>query len=188
MAAPPLVLDESGARALPLSIVAAAPGPIVCALFNADGRPYGAVGGRIIDAPVSRVWKLVADLDLMPRRIPLVHSVAIDGDRATIQLRLKVAVLTFKFGFTARLTSEPERFIRFQYLSGDPRDLDLRFDVAPAQGDRSIVHAGIVFDPDSLGWLASYFLRHHPEIRHGVHPGSVLTILDAIRAAASTRG
>ena len=34
-------------------------------------------------------------------------------------------------------------------------------------------------------WLVKYFLRHHPEIQHGIFPGITLVLLDSIRRATS---
>ena len=39
------------------------------------------------------------------------------------------------------------------------------------------------FDLMSLGWLAKYFLRHHPEIQFGIFPGVALVLVDSLRRA-----
>ena len=43
------------------------------------------------------------------------------------------------------------------------------------------------FEVESLGWLVKYFLKHHPEIRHGIFPGVALVLHDSLRRAVSVK-
>jgi hypothetical protein len=51
-------------------------------------------------------------------------------------------------------------------------------------GRETMVHATAEIDVRSLGWLAKYFLGHHPEIQHGILPGVALALLDSMRRIA----
>jgi hypothetical protein len=46
------------------------------------------------------------------------------------------------------------------------------------------VRSDAEFEVKSLGWLAKYFLKHHPEIQYGIFPGVALALLDSLKRAA----
>ena len=89
----------------------------------------------------------------------------------------------------------PQTHLRQQFFAprlpvggGEPRDAHIRFDIEPFDnGAKSILFARIGFDILSLGWLVKTFLKHHPEIRYGVYPGSALSLLDAVKRSAEER-
>ena len=176
-------LPDDPSEVLPIDTVMRAPGAIVRTLLD-RGRSAGAVAAMIVNAPPARTFSVLEDIEGLPQRIPMIHEVAQNGDELDMQLRFKVALFAAKFGFRARRIVDPGRSVSLQYISGHPRDLSIRFDVLPAAGDTTALYAAATYDIDSLGWLVSYFLRHHPEIRLGVHPGTVLTLLDAVQHAA----
>jgi len=61
------------------------------------------------------------------------------------------------------------------------------FELSPLDDGRAtLIHAHGEYDAMSLGWLVKFFLKHHPEILHGVFPGTVLVLLDAMRRAAES--
>jgi hypothetical protein len=67
----------------------------------------------------------------------------------------------------------------------EPKDIRLRFTLTPTEGGRACsAEADVEFDLTSLGWMAKYFLRHHPEIQFGVFPGVALVLVDSLRRAA----
>lgn len=150
-----------------------------------DGLPAGAIGTMLIAAPVARVWEVVRDVGRYAQRVPMVHRASRNGDRVSMQLKFKLAIFSAKFGFTADLKAEEQRWLELQYVSGEPAEIRLRFELEPAEGDRAtLTRAHVSFDIQSLGWLVKYFLRHHPEIQYGVFPGTTLVLLDSIRKAA----
>lgn len=164
-------------------------GPLLRLLVDGAGRPTGAIAALRIAAPVTRVWQVVRDVEALPARVPMVHRVRRDGDRLDMQLRFRIAVFSAKFGFVARERHEEGRWIELDWESGEPRGIRLRFELQPLDdGAATRLSVAVSFDVLSLGWLASYFLRHHPEIQYGVFPGSALVLLDAIgRGAAEGR-
>jgi hypothetical protein len=73
---------------------------------------------------------------------------------------------------------------RQEWTGGEPRGILLRFSLTPIEGERAcIVETQAEFEVQSLGWLVKYFLKHHPEIQHGIFPGITLVLLDSIRRA-----
>ena len=167
--------------------VAATRDPLVKVLLGPDGRPAGAVASARIDAPSERVWIILRDLEAYPARIPMVQQIRLEGDRLTMRLAFRIALFTARFGYTAVVRREEGRWLDIQYLSGEPRDLRLRFDLVPAAPAACLLYVAIRFDIKSVGWLVKFFLKHHPEIQNGVFPGSALTLLDSIRRAAEPR-
>jgi ribosome-associated toxin RatA of RatAB toxin-antitoxin module len=152
--------------------------------MDRDGRPRAASAEARIEQPVSRVWSAVADVDQYAERIPMVHRVRLEGDRVTVDLKFKVSFLSVGFQFTAAMTHEPERWLELRGISGEPRGIRLRFELEPVEGGSACMLRGEgEFDAQSLGWLAKYFLRNHPEIENGVFPGVAITLVESMRRA-----
>jgi ribosome-associated toxin RatA of RatAB toxin-antitoxin module len=153
--------------------------------MDAEGRPRGASAEARIEAPVARVWAVVADVGGYAQRIPMIHRVTLDGDRVTVDLRFRVSLLSVGFQFVAAVTKEPERWLELRGLSGEPRGIRLRFELSPLDDGRACMLRGDgEFDVMSLGWLAKYFLRHHPEIEYGIFPGVALALVESMRKVA----
>jgi hypothetical protein len=131
-----------------------------------------------------RVWAVVTDLAHLPGRVPMIHRVKLEGERVSMQLRFRVSLLSAGFGFVADVAREPGRALELRYVSGEPRAMHIRFELAPESGG-TVVSIGVAFDIHSLGWLVNFFLKNHPEIQFGVFPGSALSLLDAIARAAA---
>ena len=170
--------------------------PTVSVVLGRDGLPVGAVAGSRLDAAPGRVWSVVHDLERYPDRVPMIHRVRRRGPRVDMMLRLKVAVFSARFGFSAHVVAEAERWLELRHIAGEPDGLVVRFELTPIEEGRATwTTASVSFDVRSLGWLVKFFLRHHPEIQNGVLPGAALTLLGSLRdavgrgadAAASTR-
>jgi carbon monoxide dehydrogenase subunit G len=167
---------------LPPDLVARSPNPIVRVELDGQGRPRGAIGACLVPAAPAEVLRVMRDVERFPQRIPMVHRVTVDGARLTMQLRFKVSLLSAKFGFVADVLHEGDDAVRLRYVSGEPRGIEIRLSAAPVDAGTA-AYAAISFDIESLGWLVSFFLKTHPEIRFGVYPGCVLSLLDAVRSA-----
>ena len=115
----------------------------------------------------------------------MIHRIKRDGDRVTVQLKFKVAFFSVGFEFVADATRDEGRRLELRWVSGEPRAIRLGFEIAPgADPSECVLHVDGSFDVHSLGWLAKYFLKHHPEIEFGIYPGVVLALLDSMRRAA----
>jgi hypothetical protein len=151
--------------------------------LDGDGRPLGAVATTIVAATPARVWSRIFDVDGYPGIVPMIHKVKREGERVHVQLRFRISLFSVGFEFTADVRYEDERWLELRWAAGEPRGLRIRFDLDDdAAGSR--LRAGIWFDVFSLGWLAKYFLKHHPEIQYGIFPGSALVMVESIRKAA----
>jgi hypothetical protein len=151
-----------------------------------EGRTKSATAESIIDRSMDVVWRIVEDVDRFPGRIPMINKVKLVGDRATVQLKFKLALFSVGFEFVVDVKSEKGRWVELAYVSGEPKGIKLRFDLEPADdtGKSTRLKTTGAFDVMSLGWLAKYFLKHHPEIQFGVIPGVAVGLLESIRAAA----
>lgn len=168
--------------------VLAAPGPLLQIHLGADGLPARASAAARLRAPPARVWAVISDVDGYAGRVPMIHRVRKDGDRVTVSLRFKVALFSVGFAFVADVRPDPERSLEIRGVSGEPRGIVLRFDLAPLSGGaETLVESSAELDVLSLGWLPKYFLGHHPEIQHGILPGVALALLDSMRRAAEPR-
>ncbi len=165
----------------PDSIAAGAP-PLIRVILGEGGMPVGAVAGVRIAASPERAFAVLSDVQSYAGRVPMVHRVKLDGERVTVSLKFKISLFSVGFEFVADASREDNRWLELRHVSGEPRELRLRFDVLP-EGDGSLVYATISFDVMSLGWLAKYFLKHHPEIQYGIFPGASLALLDSMRRA-----
>jgi hypothetical protein len=175
------------ATATPFSpdAVLGAAGPLLQVHLDAKGLPTRAVAAARIDATPARVWAIVTDVDRYPERVPMIHRIRRDGERVTVGLRFRVTLFSVGFEFTAEVRREAGRSLELRGVSGEPRGLLLRFDLSPlAGGSATLMQTSAELDVLSLGWLAKYFLGHHPEIQHGILPGVALALLDAMRRAA----
>jgi ribosome-associated toxin RatA of RatAB toxin-antitoxin module len=169
----------------PIDAIRKAAGPLVAIRSDAAGRPLAAAAGRLIEAPVDRVWALVSDVASYPGRVPMLEKVELKGDRVVVRLKFGISLFSVKFSFTAAVSTVEKRTIELKHVAGEPDKLVLRYDLESLDdGSVTLVHAGIAFDPDSLGWLAKYFLRHHPEIRYGIFPGSAVALVESMRLVA----
>ena len=153
----------------------------------ARGEPRSAVAAMRVQAPVSRIWALVEQVERFDGFVPMLHQVRRQGDVARIGLRFKIALFSVGFEFKARVTQEPQRWLELSWLDGEPRDLRLRFDLRPLGEAETLLHTTASFDVNSLGWLAKYFLKHHPEIKYGVFPGVAVALADSVRKAVEGR-
>jgi ribosome-associated toxin RatA of RatAB toxin-antitoxin module len=161
------------------------PNTVVRVQMDEAGRPRAATAEVRIEQPAARVWAVVLDVDRYAERIPMVHRVRLDGDRVTVDLKFKVSFLSVGFQFVAAVTHEAERWLELRGISGEPRGIRLRFELEPLDGGRACMLRGAgEFDAQSLGWLAKYFLRNHPEIENGVYPGVAITLVESMRRAA----
>lgn len=161
--------------------------------IDASGRTTSATAEAIIDRPVNVVWRIVEDVDRFPGRIPMISKVKLAGDRtkgererATVHLKFKLALFSVGFDFVVDVKSEQGKWVELAYVSGEPRGIRLRFDLEPGDPDGKSTRLKTTgaFDVMSLGWLAKYFLKHHPEIQFGVIPGVAVGLLESIRVAA----
>jgi carbon monoxide dehydrogenase subunit G len=153
--------------------------------FSPDGRPIGATARARIERPAADVWAAIADVERFVRHIPMVHTATRRGDDVAFDLKFKVGVLfSVGFRFEARATYLEGRKMELRWTSGEPRDVYLRFEIEPTDEGRACMIEGEgAFDVMSLGWLAKYFLKNHPEIELGVFPGTALVLVDALRRA-----
>jgi hypothetical protein len=163
--------------------------PLVQVRIAPDGRPLGAAAIARIDRPVARVWTIVSEVERYDDRVPMVSRVRRSGDRVEVDLKFKVALFSAGFRFTADVSYEPHKWLEIRWVDGEPRGIRLRFELTPVDDGRAtLVRGEGEFDALSLGWLVKYFLRHHPEIQHGIFPGVALVLLDAMRRAAEADG
>jgi carbon monoxide dehydrogenase subunit G len=148
------------------------------------GQPTRAEAVGIIAAPPAKVWQFVSAVEHYPGTVPMLHKVRRVGDRVTAQLRFKVSFFSVGFEFTADARYEEGKWLELVGVAGEPRDLRIRFDLDDAGGGTTRVRASISFDMFSLGWLAKYFLKSHPEIQFGIFPGCALALVESMRKAA----
>lgn len=168
----------------------AADAPLLRVKLGGDGGPVAATAGRRVKATAARVWSVISDVQSYGGRIPMMDSVRVDDRFVTAHLRFGVSLFSAKFSFKAeRALTEGER-VELRYVEGEPHGLHIELEIAPASSpDHCLLFTTIGFDVFSLGWLAKYFLKHHPEIRYGIYPGAALALLDVMsRQAESRRG
>jgi ribosome-associated toxin RatA of RatAB toxin-antitoxin module len=164
------------------------PGPLIRLLLDERGEPAGALVGARVEATPARLWTLLDDVESYGGRVPMVHRVERDGDRLALQLRFRIALFSVGFAFDATVHRDPGRRLELRWIQGEPRNAHIRYELDPLDGGKAtLLHVAVAFDIDSLGWLAKYFLKHHPEIRFGVLTGAALTLLDAMQRAATGR-
>lgn len=153
-------------------------------MLDGRGLPCGAAAVARVEATPARVYGIFRQIERYPGRVPMIHRAARHGGQATIELRFKVALLSARFEFTVDVIETADA-LEMRWVSGEPRGLRIRHEVAPLDGGAAaLVRTHIEFDLYSLGWLVKFFLRHHPEIQFGVFSGSALAMLHALRAAA----
>ena len=161
--------------------------PLLQIKVAADQRPIGASAVMRIAAPLARVWQVVSEVDRYAERVPMVSKVRRQGDRVQVDLKFKVALFTAGFEFTADVAMEKERWLELRWVAGEPRGIRLRFELTSIEGGAAtLIRGDGEFDAMSLGWLVKFFLKHHPEIQHGIFPGTTLVLLDAMRRAAES--
>ncbi len=159
--------------------------PVVQVHVAPDHRPIGASAVTRIERPPARVWQVVSEVDRYAERVPMVSKVRRKGERVEVDLKFRVALFSAGFEFTADMSSENQRWFELRWVAGEPRGIRLRFELSPLdEGRATLIRCDGEFDVMSLGWLVKFFLKHHPEIQHGVFPGVALVLLDAMRRAA----
>ncbi|MDB4967075.1 MAG: Polyketide cyclase / dehydrase and lipid transport [Myxococcales bacterium] len=159
--------------------------PVIEVRFGGDGLPAGAIATATVNRPVAQVWAVISDVERYPGRVPMIDKVRKEGQRITIDLRFKVSFISVGFQFSADVTVEPERWLELRWAAGEPKGIRLRFDLEPTDDGRATrVRSDAEFEVKSLGWLAKYFLKHHPEIQYGIFPGVALALLDSLKRAA----
>ena len=157
--------------------------PTVEVELDSAHQPVAATATQIIAAPRDRVWRALDDVEAYPGLVPMLHKVKRVGDRVTVSLRFRISLFTTGFEFTADAIRDEGKTLELRWVAGEPRALNLRFDLEEVAGGCK-VRARVSFDVDSLGWLTRYFLKHHPEIRFGIFPGTACALLDSFRRAA----
>jgi ribosome-associated toxin RatA of RatAB toxin-antitoxin module len=153
--------------------------------MDSAGLPKSAKAEGRIERSVADVWKVIDDVNSYPDRIPMMSRVRLAGERATVDLKFKVALFSVGFQFVVDITREREKSLALGWVSGEPRGIKLRFELEPLDGGAACrLRTSGEFDPNSLGWLTKYFLKHHPEIQYGVMPGVAVALFASMRAAA----
>jgi ribosome-associated toxin RatA of RatAB toxin-antitoxin module len=159
--------------------------PIVKVRLNPDGKPRSAAASAVFDHSPATVWAAVSNIETFATYIPMVARAQRSGDTVRFDLRFKIGFFSVGFSFQAHETHEEGKWLELRWIDGEPRDLRLRFDLEPVDdGRRCRVSGDGEFDPESLGWLTKYFLKHHPEIQFGIFPGVALSLIDALRKAS----
>lgn len=159
-------------------------GPVVTVRLGPDGMPVGAAATGCVEHPVATVWALLADVERYASLLPMVHRARRSGDDVTYNLKFRIGFFSVGFHFTARATWHEPQWIELRWVSGEPAGIRLRFDLAPLDEGRACQVTGDAeFELQSLGWLVKYFLKHHPEIQHGIFPGVALVLLDTVKRA-----
>jgi hypothetical protein len=106
------------------------------------------------------------------------------GDRAAIDLKFKISLFSVGFQFVLDILREHEKHLELRWVAGEPRGICLRFELEPLDdGAACQIRSHGAFDAMSLGWLAKYFLKHHPEIQFGIVPGVAVGLLESMRRA-----
>ena len=135
-----------------------------------------------IERPVARVWSTIYDVERFARYLPMVNHARRRGDSVAFDLKFRVGFFSAGFEFTTHVTYEEEKWLSLAWTAGEPRDIKLRFALTPVPEEAQsacMVETEAEFDVQSLGWLVKYFLKHHPEIQHGIFPGITLVLLDS---------
>ncbi len=146
------------------------------------GGPVGATAARRLRAPRDRVWRVISDLDGMAARVPMMQKIQRDGPFATVHLRFGLSLFSANFAFKVQRIDDSNRAITLRYVEGEPRDLTIRQEIVEASSpEHSLLYTSIHFDVFSVGFLAKFFLKHHPEIRYGVFPGAAFALSDSVR-------
>jgi carbon monoxide dehydrogenase subunit G len=160
-------------------------GPVVRVRTDSHGKPRGAAAAAVIAHPPELVWAALRNVEQFAKHLPMVHRTRQTGDDVTFELRFKVGFFSVGFQFDAHITFDDGRSLELVWTGGEPKDIRLRFTLTPVDGGRACsVEGDGEFDLTSLGWLAKYFLRHHPEIQFGIFPGVALVLVDSLRSAA----
>jgi hypothetical protein len=159
-------------------------GPVVRVTMGRDGRPIRAAARGRIEQPAERVWATIFDIERFAQKLPMVNHATRRGDSVAFDLKFRIGFFSAGFAYTSRLTYEEGKWLALAWTGGEPRGILLRFTLTPVEGERAcIVETQAEFEVQSLGWLVKYFLKHHPEIQHGIFPGITLVLLDSIRRA-----
>jgi ribosome-associated toxin RatA of RatAB toxin-antitoxin module len=147
--------------------------------------PIAATAMRRMDASPKRIWNLVTDVEGYAARVPLIERVNIRGDLAEFRLRFGLALFSARFSFQSTIHKVEERSLVLSYQSGEPKDLTIEYviDPIPDRPDAALLAVYIGFDVGSVGWLARFFLKHHPEIQYGIHAGCALALVESIHKA-----
>jgi hypothetical protein len=106
------------------------PDTIVAVQHGPDGRPISARATAKILRPAAVVWAVLADVEKFAGRVPMIHKAKRVGDRVTVDLKFKVSILSVGFQFVADATYDEGKWLQLTYVSGEPKDLKLRFDLA----------------------------------------------------------
>jgi carbon monoxide dehydrogenase subunit G len=147
-----------------------------------DGHPLGAATTMRIPRSPAAIWAVLSDVERFTAKLPMVDRARRRGDTVEVELKFRVGFFSAGFTFTADATFEDEKWLELRWVSGEPRDIRLRFTLTPVDdGTACLVEGDASFDVQSLGWLVKYFLKHHPEIQHGIFPGVSLVLVDTLR-------
>jgi carbon monoxide dehydrogenase subunit G len=172
--------------AMPATAAPAHDGPVIHVRVARDGHPLGAATTMRIDRPVAAVWAILADTERFASRLPMVDRARRHGDSVDFDLKFRVGFFSAGFQFTAHATYEEPKWLELRWTAGEPRGVKFRFTLTPIDdGAACLVEGDAEFDVQSLGWLVKYFLKHHPEIQHGIFPGVSLVLVDTLRRAAT---
>jgi carbon monoxide dehydrogenase subunit G len=158
-------------------------GPVVRITSGRDGLPARAAARGRIARPLARVWSTIYDVERFAHYLPMVNSARRRGDSVSFDLKFRVGFFSAGFEFTTNATYEAEKWLLLSWTHGEPRDVKLGFRLTPDGESACLVETQAEFDVQSLGWLVKYFLKHHPEIQHGIFSGITLVLLDSIRRA-----
>jgi hypothetical protein len=171
------------------SFVSSHEGPVVRVTPGPGGRPVRAASRGRVESPAAHVWETIFDVERFARSLPMVDHARRRGDSVKFDLKFKVGFFSAGFDFTTRMSYEPGKWLVYDWTAGEPRGIHMRFEIAPIEGESAcIVTTEAGFEVQSLGWLVKYFLKHHPEIQHGIFPGLTLVLLDSIRRASADVG
>src|SRR4051794_21543783 len=88
--------------------------------IDGTGQPMAARAETRIDRPVADVWTVVSDVPAYPGRLPMMHKVRLDRDRATVDLKFKIALFSVAFQFVVDVEKKDQESVQLKYVSGEP--------------------------------------------------------------------
>ncbi len=173
----------------PLQVAALArQGSLLIVKLKPDGKLKEIVAATLVNASPDKVWATIQDYDNYPKFMPQTTNMRIISKPAENQLiteqtiRIEIYVLKVKLAYQMLQKLEPNKKIRFTYVSGDLPGTFGGYDLVEVPGkNQTLLFYSLYSNLTKLSWPIGPIMESQPDFLTSVNVSTGSMVVKAIK-------
>lgn len=169
----------------------ASQGSLLIVKLKPDRHLKEIVACAVVNAPIDVVWNLLTDFENYPRFMPQTTAMKIlstpsENQRITEQtIMVEIYVLKVRLTYQHLQKLEPNKRIRFSYISGDLPGTYGGWDLVEVPGkNQTIIFYSLYSNLTSLSWPIGPIMRAQPDFLTSVNVSTGSMVVKAVKEEA----